>query len=99
MFFGAPTFYKIVNDLCFFPHGLVTFSCRGPTHHNLCSSLGQPFARTLFSFIPNTISVWNSLPLDLLSAPNIAIHIQKRFICFSICIITCITLTIGYTLN
>ena len=73
--------YKIVKDL-FFLNGLVTF--RGPTHHNFRSfhplSLEQPFARTnklLFSFIPNTISVWNSLPLDVVSVPNILLFKKK----------------------
>ena len=81
-FWGSSSYYKIVNDLCFFPHGLVTF--RDTTRHNLCSSrslsLAQHFARTnrtLFSFIPNTISAWNSLPLDVVSAPDIS-SFKKR---------------------
>ena len=68
--------------ICFFPHGLVTF--RDMTHHNLRSShplsLAKPFARTnrtLFSFIPNAISAWNSLPLDVVSAPDIS-SFKKR---------------------
>ena len=82
LFLRLQFLYKIVNDLCFFPHGLVTF--RDTARHNLHSShslsLAQPFARTnrtLFSFIPNTISAWNSLPLDVASAPDIS-SFKKR---------------------
>ena len=54
--------YKIVNNLCYFPSGLIQFR---PHHvYNTCSShspiLLQPFAHTTYylkSFIPNTISL------------------------------------------
>ena len=104
LFLRLQFLYKIVNDLCFFPHGLVTF--RDTTRHNLCSShslsLAQPFARTnrtLFSFIPNTISAWNSLPLDVVSAPDIS-SFKKRLSLqlFQYLHIICTTPTIGYTL-
>ena len=63
------------------------------------SQVAQPFARTnrtLFSFIPNTISAWNSLPLDVVSAPDISSF--KKRLCFSIYILFVLHHTIGYTL-
>ena len=61
--------YMIVNGLCYFPPGLINTkeqSCALHSTNNLC--LQQPFAHTsahLNSFIPGTISVWNTLPNDL----------------------------------
>ena len=62
--------YKIVNGLCFFPEGSSTpikeQSRNLRSTNNLC--LQQPFAHTsahLNSFIPGTISVWNTLSNDL----------------------------------
>ena len=40
--------------------------------HSLC--LQQPFAHTnsyLYSFVPHAISVWNSLPQELVTAPSL----------------------------
>ena len=69
--------YKIVNNLCYFPSGLIQFR---PHHvYNTRSShfpiLLQPFAHTnyyLKSFIPNTISLWNSLPANITNSSSLS---------------------------
>ena len=59
--------YKIINDLCYFPSGLISHrephSYNTRTFHSL--SLLQPFTHSkyyLHSFVPKTIADWNSLP-------------------------------------
>ena len=56
--------YKITHGLCHFPTGI--FTPRQIPHNFRMNSfqLYQPFARTKafqFSFVPHTISLWNSL--------------------------------------
>ena len=61
--------YKIVNCLCYFD--LNVFSVRtGHSYHSHSLSLIQPFSRTnsfFHSFVPFTISLWNSLNSSLCS--------------------------------
>ena len=61
--------YKIVNCLCYFD--LNVFSVRtGRSYHSHSLSLIQPFSRTnsfFHSFVPFTISLWNSLDSSLCS--------------------------------
>ena len=66
--------YKIVHKLCFFPPTLII---PREHSHNLRTSnkllLNQPFAHTnayLWSFIPSSISEWNTLPGDIVNAPT-----------------------------
>ena len=68
--------YRVVNSLCYFPEHLVRI--RPSLPYNTRSSnrpiLVQPFARTnayLFSYIPYSISVWNSLPVHITQSPSI----------------------------
>ena len=62
--------YKYVHSMCFFPANFISrkrnsgYNLRSP--HPL--QLEQPFARTnshLFSFIPRSVSIWNSLPSSI----------------------------------
>ena len=58
------TVYKITHGLCHFPTGI--FTPRQISHNFRMNSfqLYQPFVRTnafQFSFVPHTISLWNSL--------------------------------------
>ena len=70
--------FKIVQNLCFFPHGLVTtreyspYNTRTPSHSLI---LNQTFAHTnslYYSFIPHTVSRWNSLPEEVVSVPSLS---------------------------
>ena len=73
-YFNLCTMYKIVNQLIFFPSNM--FSPRvtpfQPSSNHLYY---QPFCRTnsyLYSFVLNTCSVWNSLPLSVRSSDSIS---------------------------
>ena len=70
--------FKIVHNLCFFLQGVILPREQTPlvssnqTTHSL--SLVQPFAHTnsyLYSFVPHTISYWNSLPQELVIAHSL----------------------------
>ena len=68
--------YKYVNSMCYFPEGLISKRCnsRYNIHVNHPLLLEQPFASTnshLYSFIPHTISIWNSLPSSIVLAPSL----------------------------
>ena len=56
--------YRIIHGLMYFPPNIVVPSGT-PPHYTRSYSLHQPFARTdsyLYSFLPNTVSYWNTLP-------------------------------------
>ena len=68
--------YKYVHSMCFFPANFISrkrnsgYNLRSP--HPL--QLEQPFARTnshLFSFIPRSVSIWNSLPSSIVLASSL----------------------------
>ena len=76
--------FKIVHNLCFFPQGVFELREQTPllsitrSAHSL--SLVQPFARTnsyLYSFVPNTVSHWNSLPQELVNASSFKLFKSK----------------------
>ena len=76
--------FKIVHNLCFSPQGVFELREQIPllsitrSAHSL--SLVQPFARTnsyLYSFVPNTVSHWNSLPQELVNAPSFKLFKSK----------------------
>ena len=79
------TLYKIVYGLCYFPPDIfvprVSYSQR--TSH--CLSFHQPHAYTSslqYSFVPHTISLWNSLPWPTVSAPSLPVFKNKLILCF-----------------
>ena len=61
------TMYNIINGKTVFPAGI--FNLREHTSQRHFSSLyNRLYARTnylYFSFVPNVVSLWNALPLDL----------------------------------
>ena len=61
------TMYNIFNGKTVFPAGI--FNLREHTSQRHSSSLyNRLYARTnylYFSFVPNVVSLWNALPLDL----------------------------------
>ena len=65
------TMFKTVHNLISFPPILV------PRHSRIgYNAYLQPFAHTnsfLYSFVPSTISLWNSLPSSITSTPTLAI--------------------------
>ena len=64
--------YKIVHGMCYFPSDILcprtNYSHR--TNHSLV--IDQPNARTLYSFVPHTISAWNSLHQQHVTAPSVS---------------------------
>jgi len=64
------TMYKIVHNLISFP--LSVFVPHPNSHY--ANTFIQPFARTnsfLHSYVPSTISTWNSLPSNITNAPSV----------------------------
>ena len=67
--------YKIIHSLCYFPDNIFEFR---PNHHTRSTNpltLKQPFARTnafYYSFVPHTISLWNSLSYSQVTATSLA---------------------------
>ena len=64
--------YKIVHGLLYFPPDVVVPSS-ALSHNPRSHLLYQPFAHTnsyLHSFIPNSISNWNTLPDYVVSSPS-----------------------------
>ena len=67
--------YKIVHGMCYFPPDILcprtNYSVR--TNHSLV--IDQPYARTnayFYSFVPHTISTWNSLHQIHVTAPSVS---------------------------
>lgn len=75
--------FKIIHKLCFYPEG--TFNVREHSYSNRVShqfQLSVPFAHTnsfLYSFVPHTSSIWNSLSHESVSAPSV--NAFKRTLC------------------
>ena len=67
--------YKIIHGLCYFPDEVFTFR---PNLHSRTMNpltLQQPFARTnafYYSFVPHTVSLWNSLSYSQVTAASLA---------------------------
>ena len=68
--------FKIVHNMIYFPSDAI--AQRESPHYHFRSShdhyLSQPFARTnsyFYSFVPHTVSLWNSLPSEILSLPSL----------------------------
>ena len=74
-YFSLCTMYKIVNNLMDFPSDV--FIPRVTSRHSTSNRLYlQPFSRTnsyIFSFVPNTCSDWNKLPLCLKSTDSLVL--------------------------
>ena len=86
--------FKIIHNLCFSPQGVIVPREQTPlasstqSAHSL--SLVQPYAHTnsyLYSFVPHTISCWNSLPQELLNASSLntfksKLRVHNFYYCF-----------------
>jgi len=70
--------YKIIYNQCYFPP---IFSARETrTHVNRSFLLAQPFVRSnsyFYSFLPNVISLWNSVPESVVCAPSLSAFKQS----------------------
>ena len=68
--------FKIIHKLCFYPEG--TFCVHEHSYNNRVShhfQLSVPFAHTssfLYSFVPHTSAIWNSLSHESVSAPSVS---------------------------
>ncbi len=73
LFLKMCTVFKIVRNLCYFPPDFFsTRESRTYTHRSYL--LTQPFARTnsyFYSFVPNSVLQWNSLPEPIISKPSL----------------------------
>ena len=76
--------FKIIHNLCFFPEGVFCYREQTPlvtstrSAHSL--TLVQLFAHTnsyLYSFVPHTISCWNSLPEELVTSSSLTTFKSK----------------------
>ena len=68
LYLKLATMYKIVHDLLVFPPVFVRRSTRAYLNSN---SFIQPYAHTnsfFYSFVPHSISLWNSLPNSITNA-------------------------------
>ena len=64
--------YKIVHNLCYFPSNIITPRPNVSKRTDRQLLLHQPFARTnafMYSFVPRTVNIWNSLPEPVDKAP------------------------------
>jgi len=73
MYFKLCTLYKIVHNLVYFPPNVIS-----PKYSSVTVTpepfLYQPSARTTTyysSFVPSSVSVWNNLPSEALTANSI----------------------------
>ena len=70
--------YKIIHNQCYFPPIFSAWETR--MHFNRSFLLTQPFAWSnsyFYSFIPNVISLWNSLPESVVCAPSLSVFKQS----------------------
>ena len=67
--------YKIVHNLCHFPPYVITPRSNVSKRTKRTDRpllLHQPFASTnalMYSFVPRTVNVWNSLPQEIVTSP------------------------------
>ena len=67
--------YKIVHGMCYFPSDILCprSNYSNGTNHSLANN--QPFTHTnayYYSFVPHTISAWNSLHEEHVTAPPVS---------------------------
>ena len=76
---------QLYNILCghsYFPQDIFVYSCHYYSTRSHHMVLSRPLAHTnsfLHSFVPNFISLWNSLSAEQVSAPSL--HAFKRLVC------------------
>ena len=66
--------YKIVHNLCYFPSHIITPRPNVSQRTDRRLLLHQPFANArtntfMYSFVPRSVRVWNSLPEQIVTAP------------------------------
>ena len=67
--------YRIVHGLCYFLEGIVQLRQSQSERRQRSLTLYQPFAHTnafLMSYIPNSISAWNSLTEEQVTCPTLS---------------------------
>ena len=77
--------YKIIHNMTCFPHDIVVPKVTR-SYTSTPFTLYQPFAHTncfFSSFVPHTVSHWNSLPESVVSCPSLATfkHSLTMFLC------------------
>ncbi len=66
--------YKIIHGLCYFPEDIFSYRTNSTCRSVNPMALYQPFARTnayYFSFVPHTITLWNSLNINQVTAVSL----------------------------
>ena len=67
--------YKIIHGLCYFTYEVFTFRPNLYSRTMNPLALHQPFAHTnafYYSFVPHTVSLWNSLSYSQVTADSLA---------------------------
>ena len=69
--------YRITHNLCYFDSSVFALSmfCSHRRFHPLFLKHAHPFAHTnsyFYSFVPHTITLWNSLNTTTVTAPSLA---------------------------
>ena len=69
--------YRIIHNLCYFDSSVFALStfCSHRRFHPLFLKHAHPFAHTnsyFYSFVPHTITLWNSLNTTTVTAPSLA---------------------------
>ena len=69
--------YRIIHNLCYFDNSVFALStfCSHRRFHPLFLKHAHPFAHTnsyFYSFVPHTITLWNSLNTTTVTAPSLA---------------------------
>ena len=76
LYFKLVFLYQLVNDLIVYPsHGVSHRNLSVNIRHGHSALLCRPFSRTQaynnMSFFPRSISVWNALPVDVVTSPTL----------------------------
>ena len=71
-----PSVFMIMNDMAYFPSGIFVYQYSSTNTRNYNPFLLQTcLCRTnyfMFSFVPHSISLWNSLPPDITGSPSLS---------------------------
>ena len=69
--------FKTVNDMAYFPSGIFVYQNSSTNTWDYNPLLLQTcLCRTnyfMFSFVPHSISLWNSLPSDVTGSPSLSL--------------------------
>ena len=74
--------YKIVHNLCYFPSHIIAPRPNISQRSDRRPLIHQPFARTntfMYSIVPRSVKVWNSLPEQIVTAAMVRIVLHSIY--------------------